>query len=61
VEKRAVGVTRARVRAFGLANDVGALEIGKGADLIVGNVEHPAERVYWIGSNPLHARVWRGE
>ncbi|HEY2176994.1 MAG TPA: hypothetical protein VGH15_00305, partial [Caulobacteraceae bacterium] len=25
------------------------------------DIERPAELVYWMGANPLHARVWRGQ
>ncbi len=33
---------------------------GKSADLAIWDIERPAELVYRIGFNPLHARVWRG-
>jgi len=46
-------------RALGLA-DVGTLAPGQWADLAVWNVSEPAELVYRMGSNPLHARYWRG-
>ncbi len=55
------GVTREAARALGLAADVGTLEAGKLCDLAIWNIERPAELVYRIGFNPLHARVWRGQ
>ena len=33
---------------------------GKWADLAIWDIERPAELVYRLGFNPLHARVWRG-
>jgi imidazolonepropionase len=40
-------------RALGL-DDRGVLDIGKRADFVVWNVEHPAELVYWIGGDLAH-------
>jgi imidazolonepropionase len=61
VEECIAGVTREAARALGLAGRTGTLEAGKWADLAVWNIERPAELVYRMGLNPLHARVWRGE
>ena len=44
----------------GLAAETGTLEAGKWADLAIWDIERPAELVYRLGFNPLHARVWRG-
>ena len=33
---------------------------GKWADLAIWDIDRPAELVYRLGFNPLHARVWRG-
>ena len=60
VEECLLGVTRHAARALGLHNDIGTLEVGKQCDLAIWNVERPAELVYRMGFNPLHARVWRG-
>ena len=54
------GVTRNAARALGLENEIGALETGKACNLAIWDIEHPAELVYRMGFNPLHARVWRG-
>jgi imidazolonepropionase len=54
------GVTRNAARALGLA-DRGTLEAGKRCDLAIWDVERPAELVYRMGFNPLHARIWSGQ
>ena len=60
VDECVAGVTREAARALGLANEIGTLEAGKWADLAIWDVDSPAELVYRIGFNPLHARVRRG-
>lgn len=54
------GVTVNAARALGLAHEIGTLEAGKSCDLAIWDIERPAELVYRMGLNPLHARVWRG-
>ncbi|HTW36857.1 MAG TPA: imidazolonepropionase [Rhizomicrobium sp.] len=61
VEECLAGVTRCAAQALGRQNDIGTLEAGKYCNLAIWNVERPAELVYRMGFNPLHARVWRGE
>ncbi|GHD16694.1 imidazolonepropionase [Tianweitania populi] len=60
VEECIAGVTRHAAQALGLQDEVGTLETDKWADLAIWDIERPAELVYRIGFNPLHARVWRG-
>lgn len=61
VEECLAGVTREAARALGRLGTVGTLEAGKQCDLAIWNVERPAELVYRMGFNPLHARIWRGK
>lgn len=60
VEECLAGVTRHAARALGIGARTGTLAAGKACDLAIWDVERPAELVYRIGANPLHARVWRG-
>lgn len=61
VEECLAGTTREAARALGLLSQTGTLEAGKSADLAIWNIERPAELVYRMGFNPLHARIWRGQ
>ena len=61
VDECLAGVTREAARALGLLADTGTLEVGKLADLAIWDIERPAELVYRMGANRLHARVWRGQ
>nr|WP_195164871.1 imidazolonepropionase [Mesorhizobium sp. NBSH29] len=61
VEECLAGTTREAARALGLLSETGTLEAGKWADLAIWDIESPAELVYRMGFNPLHARIWRGQ
>jgi imidazolonepropionase len=60
VEENIAGVTREAARALGRLGETGTLEPGKLCDLAIWDIERPAELVYRLGFNPLHARIWRG-
>ncbi|MGA0599235.1 imidazolonepropionase [Caulobacter sp. KR2-114] len=60
IEECLAGVTREAARALGLLADRGTLEAGKLCDLAIWDIGRPAELVYRMGFNPLHARIWRG-
>ena len=61
VDECLAGVTREAARALGMADSIGALEAGKRCDLAIWDIERPAELVYRIGFNPLHARIFGGQ
>lgn len=61
VDECLAGVTREAARALGLLKQTGTLGAGKSADLAIWDIERPAELVYRMGFNPLHARIWRGQ
>ena len=61
VEECLAGVTREAARALGLHHEIGTIEPGKSCDLAIWDVERPAELVYRMGLNPLHARIWKGQ
>jgi imidazolonepropionase len=60
VDECIAGFTREAARALG-RSDTGTLEAGKACDLAIWDIERPAELVYRMGFNPLHARIWRGQ
>ncbi|WP_407519347.1 imidazolonepropionase [Methylobacterium oryzisoli] len=60
VDECLAGVTREAARALGRLPETGTLEPGKWCDLAIWDIARPAELVYRIGFNPLHARVRRG-
>lgn len=55
------GATIHAARALGLQKEVGSLEAGKSCDLAIWDINRPADLVYRMGFNPLHARIWRGQ
>ena len=59
VDECIAGFTREGAKALGRV-DIGTLEAGKACDLAIWDIERPAELVYRMGFNPLHARIWRG-
>ncbi|KQU65907.1 imidazolonepropionase [Aminobacter sp. DSM 101952] len=61
VDECIAGATREAAHALGLQAETGTLEAGKWADLAIWDIESPAELVYRMGFNPLHARIWRGK
>jgi imidazolonepropionase len=56
-----LAVTRNAARALGRLDSIGTIEAGKRCDLAIWDIERPAELVYRMGQNPLHARIWSGQ
>lgn len=52
-EEALKGVTINAAKALGLEGECGSLAVGKKADFVVWDIQHPAELSYYIGANPL--------
>ncbi len=61
VDECIAGFTREAARALGRGDRIGKLAAGMECDLAIWDIEAPADLVYRIGFNPLHARIWRGQ
>ncbi|MFC6673129.1 imidazolonepropionase [Marinobacterium aestuariivivens] len=60
-EEALAGVTRFGARALGLAGEAGQLKVGMQADMLLWDIEHPAELSYQFGVNPIRQRIVAGE
>jgi len=60
VDECLAGFTREAARALGRGDRQGRLLAGYDCNLALWDIESPADLVYRMGFNPLHARVWRG-
>jgi imidazolonepropionase len=61
IEEALAGATREAAKALGRGDRLGTLAVGKQADFLVWDVEHPAEIVCQLGINSLKERVFRGK
>jgi imidazolonepropionase len=59
-EEALMGVTDNAARALGMADTIGTLEVGKKADFVVWDIDHPAELAYRFGFNPCYQIVKDG-
>ncbi|MFQ5759706.1 MAG: imidazolonepropionase [Acidiferrobacterales bacterium] len=59
-EEALMGVTHNAARALGMADTIGTLELGKKADFVVWDINHPAELAYRFGFNPCYQVVRDG-
>ncbi|PXX46270.1 MULTISPECIES: imidazolonepropionase [Aquitalea] len=60
-EEALAGTTRHAAQALGRGHSHGKLAPDHVADLLLWDIEHPAEIVYGLGVNPLAERVFRGQ
>ncbi len=49
-EEALAGVTRHAAAALGLGAEIGTLEVGKVADLLLWEIGHPRDLCYWLGA-----------
>lgn len=61
VDECIAGFTREAARALGRHERIGRLATGMDCDLAIWDIDAPADLVYRMGFNPLHARVFRGQ
>lgn len=54
------GVTINAAKALGIQDKVGTLEVGKQADLVLWDIEHPAQLSYQFGVNPCAQVIKNG-
>lgn len=54
------GVTRNAAMALGIDEEVGSIEFGKKADMVLWDCKHPADLCYWQGMNRVK-RIFRSE
>jgi imidazolonepropionase len=59
-EEALMGVTHNAACALGMADTIGTLEVGKKADFVVWDIDHPAELAYRFGFNPCYQIVRDG-
>jgi imidazolonepropionase len=60
-EEALAGITRHAAQALGWGEDRGSLAVGKRADLVLWDIEHPAELSYNLGRNPCQRVLVAGE
>jgi imidazolonepropionase len=61
VDEALAGMTTHAAAALGVAREAGVIAPGARADLVVWDADRPAQLLYWLGANPLHAVVRRGQ
>lgn len=59
-EESLAGVTRNAAKALGIDDDVGTLEVGKVANIVLWNLTDPAELSYRIAHNSCEKVMYRG-
>lgn len=60
-EEALAGVTRNGAAALGRGHERGQIQVGMQADMVLWDIEHPAELAYQFGVNPIEQRILGGE
>ncbi|MDA3902187.1 MAG: imidazolonepropionase [Desulfuromusa sp.] len=60
-EEALQATTRNAASALGLGESTGTLSVGKAADMLLWNIDDPAQLAYQFGATPLLQRIFAGE
>ncbi|MEH6650917.1 MAG: imidazolonepropionase [Motiliproteus sp.] len=60
-EQALTAVTRNGAQALGLGNEVGMIKVGQQADMLLWDIEHPAQLAYEFGPQRLVQRIFAGK
>ena len=60
-EEALQGTTRNAAIALGLGDTIGTLQVGKTADMLLWDIDDPAQLAYQFGTNVLKQRIFAGE
>ena len=60
-EEALLGTTHHAAAALGLGGELGSIAIGKHADMLLWNIEDPAQLACQFGATPLRQRIFAGE
>ena len=60
-EEALLGTTRNAAIALGLGDAIGTLKVGKTADMLLWDIDDPAQLAYQFGANVLLQRIFAGE
>ncbi len=60
-EQALAAVTRNGAQALGLANHTGMIKVGQCADMLLWDIDHPAQLAYEFGPDRLVQRIFAGE
>lgn len=60
-EEALLGTTRHAAAALGLGAVTGTLKVGQAADMLLWEIDEPAQLAYQFGATPLRQRIFAGE
>lgn len=60
-EQALAAVTRNGAKALGIGDDVGMIKVGQRADMLLWDIDHPAQLAYEFGPDRLVQRIFEGK